>query len=518
MTNPDSGQIIIEIKPELSELTDVRHALSATLNRYKLSEEKIDNVLLLASEHMSNVVRHSPLASHLKVTIAQENQQSILRLFDDGEPINSLLACSDDISEINLDGELQTSGMGIPLIKALFPDYIYSQRVINGIPYNVMEVAVSTIKALPTVVIIDDDITTLALIEAYLSSDYNVSAFSQSQEALDYILSTPPCIVISDIKMPLLDGFELKRVLGKHTQTNTVPFIFLTGQPEDNTHESAADLSVDDYLEKPVNKQTLLQTLKRILNRSNDIKQSINAELERTVTNSLWSPLPASFAGINIDSSFEVASRGGGDFIFFDQRADSVLILLGDVMGHGDQAKFFSHAMAGYVHGLFIAQPKELSPSALLNKCSEAINQSPVLAKTLITCLAIEIKSTGTITLASAGHPYPWLIAKSSSGNLIEVEDIKVEGMLLGLTEHADYQEQTLSINQDQTLICYTDGLTECMQGSKKADQALLVKQRIINQSTQPHRTASNILSGLKLADFHQPIDDITIITLTQEK
>lgn len=519
MTNPNSALTIIEIKPDLSELIRVRNALSTTLSRYKLTEETIENVLLLVSEHLSNVIRHSPAASHLKITIDQEKDSYVLKLFDDGLSIDDLLESSDDLNRINIEGELQSSGMGIPLIKALFPDFIYSQVNVQNSVYNVMSIPISVITPKPTVVLIDDDITILALVEEFLSSEYNVRPFSQSQEALDYILDNPPCIVISDIKMPSLDGFELKRILGKHKQTNTVPFIFLTGQSEGYDHERAANLSVDDYLQKPINKTSLLQTLKRILNRSSDLKQSINADLEQSVTNSLWSPLPSSFGSVKIDSSFEVASRGGGDFIFSDQRKDSLLILLGDVMGHGDQAKFFAHAMAGYVHGLFLAQDKGLSPSALLNRCSEAINKSPLLAQTLITCLAIEIKSTGIVKLASAGHPYPWIVSKNKSNNLIDIKDLKIEGMLLGLTEFSNYQEQTLSINADETLICYTDGLTECMTDNKKTDQEALVKQCLTDQelSSEPP-TATNILEKLKATKFHQPIDDITVITLTKQK
>ncbi|MFD2228762.1 SpoIIE family protein phosphatase [Alkalimarinus sediminis] len=519
MTPSSSAITIIEVEPELSNLAAVRQALTTTLSRYKLSEDIIENFLLVTSEHLTNVIKHSPSASQLKVAIDQDDSGYVLQLFDDGTSIDHLLESPDLLDNINMGGDLQSSGMGIPLIKALFPDVDYRQLSRQNKTINVLSIPISTIEPKPTVVLIDDDITILTLVEEYLISDYDVTAFSNSKEALDYILLTPPNIVISDIKMPTLDGFELKRMLGNYKQTNTVPFIFLTGQSEGYGHELAADLSVDDYLEKPINKKGLLQTLKRILNRSSDLKQSINAELDQSVTNSLWSSLPHCFGSIEIDSAFEVASRGGGDFIFSTQREDSLLILLGDVMGHGDQAKFFSHAMAGYVHGLFLAQDKALSPAALLNKCSQAINQSPVLAKTLVTCLAIEITSSGGITLASAGHPYPWIVANSKINDHYDIEELKVEGMLLGLTEFSNYQQTRFTLKDDQTLICYTDGLTECLAGSKKSDEEESVKQFIADQTNFSSRpSATSILTKLTTANIHQAIDDRTIISFTKQK
>lgn len=519
MTPSNSAITVIEISPELSKLAAVRQALTATLSRYKLSEDIIEDFLLVTSEHLTNVIKHSPDASQLKVAIDQKKDSYVLQLIDDGLSINSLLESSGVLDNINTGGDLQSSGMGIPLIKALFPDFVYTQDMRQNSSVNILSIPISTIKPKATVVLIDDDITILALVEEYLSSDYDVTPFGNSQEALDYILSTPPNIIISDIKMPSLDGFELKRILSRHKQTSTVPFIFLTGQSEGYGHERAADLSVDDYLEKPINKQGLLQTIKRILNRSSDLKQSINAELEQSVTNSLWSTLPSSIGPIKIDSSFEVASRGGGDFIFSDQREGSLLILLGDVMGHGDQAKFFAHAMAGYVHGLFLSQEKGLSPAALLNKCSHAINQSPLLAKTLITCLAIEITSEGTISLASAGHPYPWVVSHNNCNNHYDLRELDIQGMLLGLTEFSDYQEHTFSLSEDQTLICYTDGLTECLSGGEKSDQEAAVKQFITDQDIFSERpSATEILSKLTTTTFHQPIDDRTIISFTTQK
>ncbi len=233
--------LIAHITPELSELKQMRHTLNNVLMHYSIDKERIENVMILATEHLSNVIRHSALTTEISIYLEKENNGFVLTFSDDGSSISELLETADDLNKLNNNGQLLSAGMGLPLIKGLFPDLVYSQSPdVNkkdnsseqqAKRHNTLSVRLTSTHTLPSIVLVDDDLTTLILLEELLGDDFDVLSFSDPEKALRTILSCPPDLVISDIKMPTLDGFELRRALASHQQTCTIPFIFLTESP-----------------------------------------------------------------------------------------------------------------------------------------------------------------------------------------------------------------------------------------------------------------------------------------------
>ncbi|MEM9233076.1 MAG: response regulator transcription factor [Pseudomonadota bacterium] len=115
------------------------------------------------------------------------------------------------------------------------------------------------------VVLVDDDQNILASVSIALESDgHEVTTYEDGAEALDGILRDKPEIVVSDIKMPRLDGMELLRELRR---SSDVPLIFLTSKDEEIDEVLGLTMGADDYVKKPFSQRLLLERVKAVLRR-----------------------------------------------------------------------------------------------------------------------------------------------------------------------------------------------------------------------------------------------------------
>ena len=152
---------------------------------------------------------------------------------------------------------------------------------------------------------------------------------------------------------------------------------------------------------------------------------------------------------------WQAAEAGGGDIALHLSGKECEHIIIMDIMGHGAQAKFFSHSFAGYLHGFLSAQSSVQEPAEILTALSHFLNTDKIGEKTILTAQIITVLGDGSLKIASAGHPAPLLCDKNG------VKKLKVEGAMPGLTADTIYKSIILNLKADQRLILYTDGLME---------------------------------------------------------
>ena len=115
------------------------------------------------------------------------------------------------------------------------------------------------------VVLVDDDENILASVSIALESDgHDVTCFQDGAEALEGITREAPEIVVSDIKMPRMDGMDLLRELRR---SSDVPLIFLTSKDEEIDEVLGLTMGADDYVKKPFSQRLLLERVKAVLRR-----------------------------------------------------------------------------------------------------------------------------------------------------------------------------------------------------------------------------------------------------------
>ena len=117
-----------------------------------------------------------------------------------------------------------------------------------------------------SILVIDDDRNILAIIEMYLrKAGYEVTCVERGDEALQAFRRAQPALVVLDVMLPGMDGWE---VLDKLRQESDVPVIMLTAKGDTLDRIQGLDLGADDYIVKPFDAKELLARIKAVLRRS----------------------------------------------------------------------------------------------------------------------------------------------------------------------------------------------------------------------------------------------------------
>ncbi len=124
------------------------------------------------------------------------------------------------------------------------------------------------------VLVVDDEPKWLRIVDLYLRGQgYEVTTTLSGQEAIEKVRQDRPDVVVADISMPGMDGYELCRVLRSDAGTRTIPFIFLTGRDDDTDRLKARKIGSDDYLTKPCPLERLMQSVDTLMDRINQAKK-----------------------------------------------------------------------------------------------------------------------------------------------------------------------------------------------------------------------------------------------------
>ena len=103
-------------------------------------------------------------------------------------------------------------------------------------------------------------------------SNYKVITAENGKAGVELALAEKPDLIICDIMMPVLDGYGVYHLLGKHTETASIPFIFLTAKSEKTDFRRGMEMGADDYITKPFDGIELLNAIEVRLKKNDLIK------------------------------------------------------------------------------------------------------------------------------------------------------------------------------------------------------------------------------------------------------
>ncbi len=131
----------------------------------------------------------------------------------------------------------------------------------------------------PLVLVVDDNQQNLELLQAYLEDmDCQAVPARDGLEALEIVAKDPPDLILLDVMMPKMSGFEVCKRIKNDPKTSDIPVIMVTALNEFGDIERAIDSGTDDFLSKPVNKLELLTRIKTMLK-----LKHLSDKLERTL-------------------------------------------------------------------------------------------------------------------------------------------------------------------------------------------------------------------------------------------
>ena len=117
----------------------------------------------------------------------------------------------------------------------------------------------------PSVFIVDDDPGIIEAVAAVLSGEgYRVVGESDSRSALLAVLADPPDLLVLDVNMPGLNGWELCDILRRQTTTRGLPVLFLTGRTELRDQITALQVGGSDHLKKPFRAEELRRKVRAL--------------------------------------------------------------------------------------------------------------------------------------------------------------------------------------------------------------------------------------------------------------
>ena len=393
-----------------------------------------------------------------------------------------------------------------------------------------------------TVLVVDDTPDNIMLMTEILGGLYQVKVAVNGKKALSIAQSdNPPDIILLDIMMPEMDGYEVCRILKADNSTEAIPIIFVTAMSDIDDEQQGLSLGAVDYITKPVSPPLLLARVKtqlRLYNQNrylDDLVQQRTRQLtietahRQKLENELqvardiqMAMLPRQVDGgitagrCRISAQLRPAREVGGDFYCIfpltnnPRDNNKVVFAIGDVSGKSVPAALF---MARACTLLESIGNDEHSPDKIMLKMNQALcrNNDECMFVT-IGCGVLDTQ-TGKLNYASAGHDSPVLIQQDGSVSVLEVSG----GPLIGIYESAEFALSTTQLQPGESLLLYTDGITEAFNSSGE----MFTDKRLIEAlSVNTAQTSDALVESLiqKVDDFctgAEQSDDITVVAVS---
>ena len=310
----------------------------------------------------------------------------------------------------------------------------------------------------PYILVVEDNKTLRRLLEYRLGKVYDVVVAENGQKGLEAVEARTPDLIVSDIMMPVMDGFALLAALRSDPATQAIPFVFLTAKSDDLSRQKGLKKGVDDYLTKPFDVDQLITRIGQIVQRSQLYQSKLSAKIGRDFSDRLLPKEMPNEPGYRTMFFSRPKEDGGGDLFDWTRASDgSYLFTVGDIMGKGLQAKFYAFSFLSYIRSTIHAMLQTtVSPALLMRRVNEMLIQDAVLEETFASLLLMRWEPhNNRVIYCNAGHCRPILVTPDGPG-LVEYSDL-----ILGLDVGITYEDRTLDLPPGSALLCYTDGLNE---------------------------------------------------------
>ena len=368
------------------------------------------------------------------------------------------------------------------------------------------------------ILIVDDAQANLDILVEGLKGDHKLSLALNGELALQVVGRTPPDLVLLDIVMPGMDGYEVCRRLRRMPETAEVPIMFLSSLEEVQNKTRGFEAGANDYLTKPFDMLEVKARVRSLLKAKayNDaVKEQMASEL-RIAREIQMGMLPHDFVAleeayrVGFGAVLEPAREVGGDLYGVCAAGpERLVIFLGDVSGKGIPASMFMIRAISLARLLSreSAEPERIL--ARLNDELAADNPSGMFVTFL--CGVFE-PASGRLALANAGHCRPVLLSVGEAPRWA----VKNLGTALGFEPGLEFERAEVILREGDALICYTDGVTEAFNPQEECygSERLLADAGAFAGQAAPALAAGLLQKVRAFAGAAPQSDDIAILAL----
>jgi sigma-B regulation protein RsbU (phosphoserine phosphatase) len=320
------------------------------------------------------------------------------------------------------------------------------------------------------ILLVDDTPANIHIAQAILRDEFKIRVATSGAKALELVKIEPlPALVLLDIEMPGMDGYEVCTQLKADPQTRDIPLIFLTAKTESEDETRGFEVGAVDYVHKPFSPTVVKARVRTHLTLRATSKQlalqllAINNELEmaREIQLAILPSETPKIRGLDIAARYLSMSSVAGDFYdFIVVDEQHVGILIADVSGHGLPAALIASMLQVSLAAQF-AHAAE--PGRVLAGLNRALCGK--FSRHFVTAAYVFVDmEKNSISYAAAGHP-PLLLRHGSTGSASEVSE---NGLLLGHFPKEIYSSSQIPVERGDKAILYTDGILETNNPSQE--------------------------------------------------
>jgi len=363
-----------------------------------------------------------------------------------------------------------------------------------------------------TVLLVDDSPSNIQAANSILKDIYKIRIATNGAKALELAKVAPyPDLVLLDVVMPGMDGYEVCTRLKADPETGDIPVIFLTGQTEIEDETRGFDVGAVDYIHKPFSPAVVkarVHTHLIVRGMRQQVAQqllTIQKELEtaRQIQQSILPESVPHIDGLDIAARYVPMTAVAGDFydfIVLDSKRAGILVA--DVSGHGMPAALIASMLkvALAAQANYADDPAKVLLGLNQALCGKFQHHYVTAAYAFVDMEKRALKYAG------AGHPPLLLCGETSAG----VRDISENGLFLGMFKFATYSSVEVPLAPGDWGLMYTDGIPETTNTAQVEFGAERFRQFLAGErNISADQFVDRLLEELSHWSAHRQRDDL---------
>ncbi|MCJ8269960.1 MAG: response regulator, partial [Psychrosphaera sp.] len=286
---PAQGAIVIDVT-----LVDAQIAIAVKdtgIGIDKVDHQQIFERFNRASQHNDKIISGTGIGLALVKELVEANDGQIELHSAPGQGSTFIIHLPSSVQNHNEDAQIQPESLALE---------------IQSVSYGDASMAVESVPTPPeqpnhkSILIVDDNSDIRTLLQNELQQQYQCLLAANGKEGLALAVKHLPDLVLSDVMMPLMDGYELAEKLKEHAMTSHIPLILLTAKGSAHSRIKGLRLLIDDYLTKPFNVEELRQRIHNTLTIRDSLSKRFASHIEHSPALPQLQPLGMS----DVDQAF----------------------------------------------------------------------------------------------------------------------------------------------------------------------------------------------------------------------
>ena len=385
----------------------------------------------------------------------------------------------------------------------------------------------------PKILIVDDEPFNIDYLEQELEDlDYATISAGDGKEALELVDSESPDMILLDIMMPVMNGFEVLSQLKGNKAWRDIPVVVISAIDDMRAIARGIEMGAEDYLPKPFEPVLLMARLKAGLEkkRLRDLEQTYLQGMQRELE--IGREIQADFLpktilqpdGWEIATSFVSAREVAGDYYdVFNFSQDKIGLMLGDVCDKGLGSALYMTLFRSLLRAASDLGTREdntqnpksegqrlIAAARLTNNYITTVHQSASFSTLFFGNLEL---ASGRLCYLNAGHEPPLIL----SSNQIR-HRLKGTGPVVGLLEDAEFRVGEAQLEPGELLLVYSDGFTDV----QNPHGAMYSREKFLSLFNQPFDDAQSLVQRIirEVSSFRGDaiqFDDMTLMAVMRK-